>query len=70
MRVVVSLLIRGGISDKKGKRILIIFFVIVGCSAPLIAIEEGVLEKTATNILVAGFSVFYFAFVIGRLRNL
>ena len=51
----------------------VLFFALVitffACGIPISLVSQGVLSSTAINALLAGFSLFYFAFVTVRHLN-
>ena len=48
---------------------LIFCSVIIVGMLPIIFLKEGILENSSFNIVVAGFGVFYFAFLIGKMSK-
>ena len=47
--------------------LLIILSTIVFCALPLALIKKEIIESSVINILIAGFSFFYFPFVAARI---
>lgn len=70
LRLSIYFLCRGAVGEHNGRRLLAFLIVALGCALPFIFMEEGVVEKTVANLLLSGISVFYFAFLIGRLRKI
>lgn len=66
LRVLVFFL-RDTAGNRNGRKLVLILVVIIGCAAPLIALDDGFLNADPVNILIAGFSIFYFSFLLGRL---
>lgn len=42
---------------------------ILGGAVPFILLAEGMLDNSPVNILLSGFTVFYFAFTVSRLSK-
>jgi len=47
--------------------IIVIVATVLLCASPLILIKKEILENSVANILLAGFSLFYFPFVVGKM---
>jgi hypothetical protein len=54
-----------------GKNVLlaIMILTIFICALPLILIKKGVLEDGDINVLIAGITLFYFPFIVGRMSK-
>ena len=55
--------------DSKFAWIVVILVTMVLCASPLILIKKEIIENSVINLLVAGFSFFYFPFVVGRMNQ-
>lgn len=48
---------------------VIIFLGIVCIAAPIILIKKNLLSNSVENTLLAGFAMFYFAHIVGKISN-
>lgn len=62
--------VRNMIRENSGNLFLfVLFLTILVCALPMALIEKEVLDNSVINVLIGGFSFFYFPFVVGKMSS-